>query len=229
MDRVDAEALAAAAKLTGRPDAIGQATAEARSIDNGVRLADQAGGADDLQFLQSINPDQPTTDPRLAVYARVTTQDWTVYPTFVRPISDATVTARATALASRWPAVCVPIRVVLCVSADPAVGDTVQIDTSGGSAPVTNGSPGRMLSPLGGCSWPGVVLQGAQSPPPKPTENAALIDCDAWGGVIVNSTTPAPVWRYAILNVPAGQTSNYSATVTAVSADKIYPLVRLVR
>ena len=121
----DASALAGAAELDGRSDAITRAKDAAVNylsnnanrwsdiVNSGTQIVDT--GTDQPIFLSSINPDVTTSDPKTASYIRVTTTTRSIGLTFARLLSSATqadTTARATARSSF--SACAQIQSFLC-------------------------------------------------------------------------------------------------------------------
>lgn len=121
----DAAALAGAAELDGRSDAITRATDAAVNylsnnanrwsdvVNSGTQIVNS--GADAPVFLSSRNPDVTTTDPKSASYIRVTTTTRSITLSFARlmtTVTQADTTAKATARSSF--SACAEIQSFLC-------------------------------------------------------------------------------------------------------------------
>src|SRR5262245_36793561 len=89
-DLADAAAIAAGAQLDGAQDAFTRADTAARSLTTNtptrwynVSAAAILSGTNGVQFYSSLSPDTVTTDPKTAIYVKVTTGSWQISSSFM--------------------------------------------------------------------------------------------------------------------------------------------------
>src|SRR5262249_9998512 len=146
----DAAALAAASKLNGLANALTNADTAARAVTNNVHWYDVSAasilpGTTGVQFyatLADVDANNPTTDPKKATLAQVTTGSWQVAPTFVRVAgANTNNSTRGRALArggNSNGAFCKPQTMLLCNPFEPQGGGT-------GDASTFNPTRGQMF------------------------------------------------------------------------------------